>query len=42
MAWLDDEPALLVCFDLSDAGGPGIVDERRTKTAARVARYRAE
>ena len=39
MAWVDDEPALLVSYQvLSDAEGPGIVDERRTETAVRIAR----
>ena len=42
MAWVDDEPALLVSYQvLSDAEGRGIVDERRTEAADRVARYQA-
>ena len=43
VASVDDEPALLVPYQvLSDAEGRGIVDERRTETADRVARYQAD
>ena len=41
MAWVNDEPAF-GCFVLSDAEGRGIVGERRTDTADRVARYQAD
>ncbi|MEP2260048.1 MAG: hypothetical protein ABJI00_01425, partial [Paracoccaceae bacterium] len=40
VAWVDDEPALLVSYCL-DAEGQRIVDERWTMVADRVARYRA-
>ena len=30
------------CLVLSDAEGPGIVDEHRTETAVTVARYQAD
>ena len=37
-AWRD----YFACFVLSDAEGRGIVDERRTETVDRVARYQAD
>ena len=43
MAWVDDEPALLVSYQvLSDAEGRGIVDECSMETADRVARHQAD
>ena len=43
VAWVDDEPALLVRYCLTHPlRGWGIVDERRTETADRVARYHTE
>ena len=45
MAWVDDETDLFVSYfsySLTPTGGGGIVDEPRTETADRVARYQAD
>ena len=43
MAWVDDEPALLVSYSLTHPLQVwGIVDECRTETADRVARCQTD
>ena len=43
MRWVDEEPALLVSYQvLSAAEGRGIVDERMMETADWVAIYQAD
>ena len=42
MAWVDDDPVFFVSYCLTHpVRGWGIVDERRTETVDRVARYQA-
>ena len=43
VAWVDDEPALLVSYRLTHPLREwGVVDERRMETADRVARYQTD
>ena len=42
VVWRGWTTSLPVCVVLSDAEGRSVVDERRTETADRVARYQAD